>query len=88
MCECFNVGLRYMDAEIGVRNLADSFRYNTLPDVAKALGFDIENYKKNPEYAEIEAMEDLPDYEQLVWMVRSLPNPSPFVPHECHANKT
>lgn len=64
-----------MDAEIGVRNLADSFRYNTLPDVAKALGFDIENYKKNPEYAEIEAMEDLPDYEQLVWMVRSLPNP-------------
>ncbi|GMG37971.1 unnamed protein product [Aspergillus oryzae] len=57
-----------MDAEIGVRNLADSFRYNTLSDVAKALGFDIENYKKNPEYAEIEAMEDLPDYEQLVWM--------------------
>ncbi|KAE8421394.1 nitric oxide synthase [Aspergillus pseudocaelatus] len=61
----------YMDAEIGVRNLADSFRYNALPDVAKALGFDIENYKKNPEYAEIEAMEDLPDYEQLVWMSRA-----------------
>ena len=64
---------RYMDAEIGVRNLADSFRYNALPDVAKALGFDIENYKKNPEYAEIEAMEDLPDYEQLIWMVRNHP---------------
>ncbi|KAE8332778.1 nitric oxide synthase [Aspergillus sergii] len=61
----------YMDAEIGVRNLADSFRYNALPDVAKALGFDIENYKKNPEYAEIEAMEDLPDYEQLVWLSRA-----------------
>ncbi|OGM46177.1 putative nitric oxide synthase [Aspergillus bombycis] len=61
----------YMDAEIGVRNLADSFRYNALPGVAKALGFDIENYKKNPEYAEIEAMEDLPDYEQLVWMSRA-----------------
>ncbi|KAB8262117.1 nitric oxide synthase [Aspergillus pseudonomiae] len=61
----------YMDAEIGVRNLADSFRYNALPDVAKALGFDIENYKKNPEYAEIEAMEDLPDYEQLIWMSRA-----------------
>ncbi|KAE8165694.1 nitric oxide synthase [Aspergillus tamarii] len=61
----------YMDAEIGVRNLADSFRYNALPDVAKVLGFDIENYKKNPEYAEIEAMEDLPDYEQLVWMSRA-----------------
>ncbi|KAE8154167.1 nitric oxide synthase [Aspergillus avenaceus] len=61
----------YMDAEIGVRNLADTFRYNYLPDVARILGFDIESYKQNPEYAEIESMEDLPDYEQLVWLSRA-----------------
>jgi len=30
----------YMGTEIGARNLADTFRYNKLPEVAKALGMD------------------------------------------------
>lgn len=58
-----------MDAEIGVRNLADTCRYNALPEVAKAIGFNIKSYKENAEYAEVESLEDLPDYEQLLWMV-------------------
>lgn len=58
-----------MDAEIGVRNLADSFRYNSLADVAEAIGFDITSYKKRIEYSGIESLDDLPDYEQLVWLV-------------------
>ena len=61
-----------MDAEIGVRNLADSFRYNSLSRVAAAIGFDIDSYKKRPEYSGVECMEDLPDYEQLVWKVLSV----------------
>jgi hypothetical protein len=58
-----------MDAEIGVRNLADSFRYNSLANVAEAIGFDITSYKKRIEYSGIESLDDLPDYEQLVWLV-------------------
>ncbi len=47
-----------MDAEIGVRNLADSFRYNVLPQVAQALGLTKNNN-----------IEDLPDYERLAALV-------------------
>ncbi|TVY82958.1 Inducible nitric oxide synthase [Lachnellula suecica] len=49
----------FMDSEIGVRNLADTFRYNALPDVAKAIGF-----RGND-------LEDLPDHEKLVWLSRA-----------------
>jgi nitric oxide synthase oxygenase domain/subunit len=59
-----------MDAEIGVRNLADPFRYNSLPLVAEAIGFDIESYKTKDEYKGVESMDDLPDWEQLRWKVR------------------
>lgn len=31
----------YMSTEIGVRNLADTFRYNMLPEVARVMGLDI-----------------------------------------------
>lgn len=58
-----------MDAEIGVRNLADTFRYNSLPSVATAIGFSIDSYRNRPEYSGVECMEDLPDYEQLLWKV-------------------
>ena len=54
-----------MDAEIGVRNLADSFRYNVLPDVVKALGLMQDKLRNG-----IESFEDLPEYEQL-WMLVS-----------------
>lgn len=60
---------RFMDAEIGVRNLADSFRYNALPRVAKAIGFDIESYRARDSFKGVESLEDLPDWEQLRWMV-------------------
>lgn len=46
-----------MDAEIGVRNLADSFRYNALPQVAKAIGLVDRD------------VDDLPDYERLAVLV-------------------
>lgn len=46
-----------MDAEIGVRNLADSFRYNALPQVAKAIGLVDGD------------VDDLPDYERLAVLV-------------------
>ncbi|PYH90281.1 nitric-oxide synthase [Aspergillus ellipticus CBS 707.79] len=64
-------GVQYMDAEIGVRNLADTFRFDSLPDVAKAVGFNVDSYRKRPEYANIRVMEDLPDYEQLRWLSRA-----------------
>ncbi|KAF9873654.1 nitric oxide synthase [Colletotrichum karsti] len=49
----------FMDAEIGVRNLADSFRYNALPQVAKAIGL-------------VEGdVDDLPDYERLAVLSRA-----------------
>lgn len=50
-----------MDAEIGVRDLADSFRYNALPGVAKAIGW------KNTGTD----FEDLPSQDRLVWLSRA-----------------
>ncbi len=44
-----------MDAEIGVRNLVDSFRYNALPDII--------------ELTTGKEMDDLPEYEKLALMV-------------------
>lgn len=47
----------FMDAEIGVRNLVDPFRYNVLPQVIKQMGlFDGD-------------LNDLPDFERLALMV-------------------
>lgn len=51
-----------MDAEIGVRNLADSFRYNYLPRIAKALGH----------VKSIEELDDLPNHERLALLVQVL----------------
>ncbi|KAL9627896.1 MAG: hypothetical protein Q9164_007456, partial [Protoblastenia rupestris] len=56
----------FMDAEIGVRNLADSFRYNVLPDVVQALYLNQENM-----YGHAEAFEDLAEYEQLALMSKA-----------------
>ncbi|KAL8746468.1 MAG: hypothetical protein Q9184_007744, partial [Pyrenodesmia sp. 2 TL-2023] len=50
----------FMDAEIGVRDLADTFRYNALPDVVRALG--LLNGKDGGAGADLE---DLPEYERL-----------------------
>lgn len=55
-----------MDAEIGVRNLADSFRYNMLPAIAKAIGLTDKN------------VEDLRDYERLAVLVSVLINGVPL----------
>jgi nitric oxide synthase oxygenase domain/subunit len=49
-----------MDAEIGVRNLADSFRYNVLPDIVQAL--ELTHGKLGHGF---ETFEDLPEYEKL-----------------------
>ena len=49
-----------MDAEVGVRNLADSFRYNVLPDIVRAL-------KLSPEPET--PLEDLPEYMHMVALV-------------------
>jgi nitric oxide synthase oxygenase domain/subunit len=54
---------RFMDAEIGVRNLGDTFRYNVLPDVVKALRLDDEAL------LEVDSFEDLPEYQQLAMLV-------------------
>ena len=53
-----------MDAEIGVRNLADTFRYNVLPDIVNALG--LTNGKL---IHGIENFEDLPEFEKLSMLV-------------------
>ena len=53
-----------MDAEIGVRNLADTFRYNVLPDIINAL--DLARDKLGDG---IESFKDLPEYEQLFMLV-------------------
>ena len=50
----------FMDAEVGVRNLADSFRYNALPDIVRAL-------KLSPEPET--PLEDLPEYMHMVALV-------------------
>ncbi|CAK42680.1 uncharacterized protein An15g07930, partial [Aspergillus niger] len=44
----------YMDAEIGVRNLADTFRFDALPEVVKAIGFDIDAYRAKSDRAQAE----------------------------------
>lgn len=49
-----------LDAEVGNRNLADSFRYNALPGVVGAL-------KLSPEPGT--ALQDLPEYMQLAALV-------------------
>ncbi|KAI4179222.1 MAG: hypothetical protein L6R41_007968, partial [Letrouitia leprolyta] len=49
----------FMDAEIGVRDLADTFRYNVLPDVVKALGL------LDGKGEGVESLDDLPEYERL-----------------------
>ena len=49
-----------MDAEIGVRNLADTFRYNMLPDIVSAL--DLTKGKLGHGY---DTFDDLPEYEKL-----------------------
>ncbi|KAL8923172.1 MAG: hypothetical protein Q9208_004735 [Pyrenodesmia sp. 3 TL-2023] len=56
----------FMDAEIGVRDLADSFRYNALPDVARALGL-----LNGRDEDVIEDLEDLPEYERLAVLSRA-----------------
>jgi nitric oxide synthase oxygenase domain/subunit len=50
----------FMDSEIGVRDLADTFRYNVLPDVVNALRLSPE-----PETP----LDDLPEYMHLVALV-------------------
>ncbi|KAL8913357.1 MAG: hypothetical protein Q9171_001834 [Xanthocarpia ochracea] len=55
----------FMDAEIGVRDLADTFRYNALPDIARVLGL-IDTKREG-----IEGLDDLPEYEQLSVLSRS-----------------
>jgi nitric oxide synthase oxygenase domain/subunit len=52
----------FMDSEIGVRDLADTFRYNALPDVVNALRLSPE-----PETP----LEELPEYMHLVALVSS-----------------
>ena len=54
-----------MDAEIGVRDLADSSRYNVLPDIINAFGL-----ARDMLHGETEAFEDLPEYEKLSMLVR------------------
>ncbi|ORY71769.1 nitric oxide synthase [Pseudomassariella vexata] len=49
----------FMDAEIGVRNLADTFRYNVLPQIIKQLGL------FNGE------LDSLPDFERLALLSRA-----------------
>lgn len=56
----------FMDAEIGVRDLADIFRYNALPDVAKALGLLDGKLEDGAE-----GLEDLPEYERLSILTRA-----------------
>ena len=53
-----------MDAEIGVRDLADSFRYNVLPDIIDSLGLAREKL-----HGDVEVFEDLPEYEKLSMLV-------------------
>ncbi len=56
----------FMDAEIGVRDLADSFRYNALPDIVNAL-----NLTRGKLVQGIENFEDLPEYERLAMLSRA-----------------
>lgn len=57
---------RFMDAEIGVRNLADPFRYNALPDIVDELGL------MEGEFIDgVEEFEDLPEFEKLAMLTRA-----------------
>lgn len=55
----------FMDAEIGVRNLADTSRYNVLPDVTQAL-----KLSDRPDVP----LEDLPEYLRLAALVSERPS--------------
>lgn len=61
-----------MDAEIGVRNLADFFRYNVLPDVVKAMGL----ADAAMATLEVDSFEDLPEFEKLAMLVSSPCSPA------------
>ena len=52
-----------MDAEIGVRDLADKFRYNVLPDIVQAIGLANGKLQEG-----VDSIEDLPEYEQLAML--------------------
>ncbi|PFH62310.1 hypothetical protein XA68_14170 [Ophiocordyceps unilateralis] len=54
----------FMDAEIGVRDLADTFRYNALPSIVSALGL------LQPDQAE-EDLDELPQWERLALLSRA-----------------
>lgn len=51
----------FMDAEIGVRNLADTFRYNASPDVAKVIGW------TGPTHT----FDELSDHGRLLWLSKA-----------------
>lgn len=53
-----------MDAEIGVRNLADAFRYNVLPDVVKAIC----QTDGELDFTVLD-LEDIPEYKRLMLLV-------------------
>ncbi|KAF2433829.1 hypothetical protein EJ08DRAFT_583262 [Tothia fuscella] len=55
----------WTDAEIGVRNLADTSRYNALPEVVKALR------SQSSTSSDIDAFDDLPEFEKLAWLSRA-----------------
>lgn len=56
----------FMDAEIAVRNLADSFRYNVLPNIVQAM-----NLTDGKLQDGIDSFDDLPEYEQLAMLSRA-----------------
>ncbi|KAL8954392.1 MAG: hypothetical protein Q9183_007148, partial [Haloplaca sp. 2 TL-2023] len=56
----------FMDAEIGVRDLADTFRYNVLPDVAKAIGL-LDGKLEDG----VEGLDDFPEFERLAILSRA-----------------
>ena len=56
----------FMDAEIGVRDLADSFRYNALPDVVKGLGLLADKAEEG-----IGDLDDLAEYEKQSVLTRA-----------------
>ncbi|KAL8865428.1 MAG: hypothetical protein Q9174_006891, partial [Haloplaca sp. 1 TL-2023] len=56
----------FMDAEIGVRDLADPSRYNVLPAVAKAIGLLDGKLEEG-----VEGLDDLPEFERLAILSRA-----------------
>lgn len=54
-----------MDSEVGVRDLADAFRYNVLPDIIDAL-----RLTRDKLHGDTEVFDDLPEYEKLAMLVR------------------